>query len=550
MGYDIYDSSDDSDMGMTDADIHLFYKNKEPEPEPTKEQQQKTAIFRKAIIQVQPEIISVNKDWELIENMNQEDLSNLYYSLNKNKYIVGLLGWYEYNDMYILKCVSNNKTYPISLLNDVSNVLKNHVTKIRNQITPSTDDYKFKMKIYKTAYNKLGSSTFTKGIMEFLKKLYYVEDIENKLNSNNSLFPFNNCVYDMTIKEFRKIKPDDYITITSQYPINQQTNQEIRKEINDLLKSIFEEDELIEYFKIISGLGLFTTKQQKLFIHTGSGGNGKGVLSNVIRLCLGQLFITGENTFLTTSYKAGAPNPTLADAQGKRYLSISEPDNGTDECKFNIDLIKTITGGDPVTARGLYKDNVTYIPQFSLNIQCNNKPNLSKLDDGILRRINIIPYKFKFVDNPKLANERKRDYNLIDRIKQQDFINEFMLMLIEKATEYINIDVSKIKIPSSVLDETKDYIEENNPIIHWLQNNIQITNNPKDRIKTSDMHRNYNDDENNEKRLSSVEFSKYMKFNGFEYKTIRGQRYYKGCVFVQPDQDKEMRDVKNQLDFV
>jgi putative DNA primase/helicase len=536
-------------MGMTDADIHLFYKNKEPEPEPTKEQQQKTAIFRKAIIQVQPEI-SVNKDWELIENMNQEDLSNLYYSLNKNKYIVGLLGWYEYNDMYILKCVSNNKTYPISLLNDVSNVLKNHVTKIRNQITPSTDDYKFKMKIYKTAYNKLGSSTFTKGIMEFLKKLYYVEDIENKLNSNNSLFPFNNCVYDMTIKEFRKIKPDDYITITSQYPINQQTNQEIRKEINDLLKSIFEEDELIEYFKIISGLGLFTTKQQKLFIHTGSGGNGKGVLSNVIRLCLGQLFITGENTFLTTSYKAGAPNPTLADAQGKRYLSISEPDNGTDECKFNIDLIKTITGGDPVTARGLYKDNVTYIPQFSLNIQCNNKPNLSKLDDGILRRINIIPYKFKFVDNPKLANERKRDYNLIDRIKQQDFINEFMLMLIEKATEYINIDVSKIKIPSSVLDETKDYIEENNPIIHWLQNNIQITNNPKDRIKTSDMHRNYNDDENNEKRLSSVEFSKYMKFNGFEYKTIRGQRYYKGCVFVQPDQDKEMRDVKNQLDFV
>ena len=117
-------------------------------------------------------------------------------------------------------------------------------------------------------------------------------------------------------------------------------------------------------------------------------------------------------------------------------------------------------------------------------------------------------------------------------------------------TEYINIDVSKIKIPSSVLDETKDYIEENNPIIYWLQSNIHITNNPKDRIKTSDMHRNYNEAEDNEKRLSSIEFSKYMKFNGFEYKTIRGQRYYKGCIFVQPDQDKEMREVTNDLDFV
>jgi P4 family phage/plasmid primase-like protien len=546
----MYSSDDDSDMCMTEADIHLFYKNKEPEPEPTKEQQLKTAIFRKVILPDRAEI-PTDKDWELIENMNQEDLSNLYYSLNKHKYIVGLLGWYEYNDQYILKYVSNNKTYPISLLNDVSNVLKNHVTKIRNQITPSTDDYKFKMKIYKTAYNKLGSSTFIKGVMEFLKKLYYVEDIENKLNSNNLLFPFNNCVYDMTIKNFRKIKPEDYISITTQYPINQQPNPEIRKEINDLLKSIFEEDELIEYFKIISGLGLFTTKQQKLFIHTGSGGNGKGILSNVIRLCLGQLYITGENTFLTTSYKAGAPNPTLADAQGKRYLSISEPDNGTDECKFNIDLIKTITGGDPVTARGLYKDNVTYIPQFSLNIQCNNKPNLSKLDDGILRRINIIPYKFKFVDNPKLANERKRNYNLIDRIKQQDFINEFIIMLIEKATEYIDKDVSKINIPSSVLDETKEYIEENNPIINWLQNNITITNNQKDRIKTSDMHRQYNDDEHTERRLSAVEFSKYMKFNGFEYKTIKGYRYYIGCIFDQStDQDEEMTAPINHLDFV
>jgi hypothetical protein len=96
MGYDMYDS-DDSDMSMTEADIHLFYKNKEPEPEPTKEQQQKTAIFRKVILPAPAEKL-LSKDWELIENMNQEDLSNLYYSLNKHKYIVGLLGWYEYND--------------------------------------------------------------------------------------------------------------------------------------------------------------------------------------------------------------------------------------------------------------------------------------------------------------------------------------------------------------------------------------------------------------------------------------------------------------------
>ena len=107
MGYDMYDSSDDSDMGMTEADIHLFYKNKEPEPEPTKEQQHKTAIFRKAIIPVQAEKL-LSKDWELIENMNQEDLSNLYYSLNKNS------------------AINNSKS-------KIKNQLNNHKRNIQNQ---------------------------------------------------------------------------------------------------------------------------------------------------------------------------------------------------------------------------------------------------------------------------------------------------------------------------------------------------------------------------------------------------------------------------------
>ena len=173
------------------------------------------------------------------------------------------------------------------------------------------------------------------------------------------------------------------------------------------------------------------------------------------------------------------------------------------------------------------------------------------MDDGILRRINIIPYKFKFVDNPKLANERKRDYNLIDRIKQQDFINEFMLMLIEKATEYINIDVSKIKIPSSVVDETTDYIDDNNPIIDFLKNNVTITNNPKDRIKTSDMHKYYSEHDETTINISSREFSKYMRFNGFVSKKTHGHHYYIGCVYVEPDdKNEEMREVRNQLDFV
>ena len=124
-------------------------------------------------------------------------------------------------------------------------------------------------------------------------------------------------------------------------------------------------------------------------------------------------------------------------------------------------------------------------------------------------------------------------------------------MLIEKATEYINKDISKINIPSSVLDETKEYIDDNNPIIDFLKNNVHITNNPKDRIKTSDMHKYYSEHDDTIINLSSRDFSKYMRFNGFVSKKTNGHHYYIGCVYIESsERDEEMTAPKNHLDFV
>ena len=296
---------------------------------------------------------------------------------------------------------------------------------------------------------------------------------------------------------------------------------------------------MVEYYKIISGLSLFTTKLQSLFIHTGTGGNGKGILSSIARMCLGDYFITAENTFLTTPYKAGQPNSTLTNARSKRYLFISEPDNGQSDCKFNIDFIKTMTGTDPITTRGLYKDNITYIPQFSPHIQCNHKPKLPKLDNGIYRRVKIIPYRLSFVDKPKAKHERKRDYNLVDRINKQEFINEFMLVMIDKAKEYIDTDISQLYIPPIIQAETTEYLNDNNPVLDWINLNVEQTNNPKDRIKTSDMHKMYNENPLTERHLSATDFCKFMTFNGFVIKKIGGIRYYINCMFKQPENDND-----------
>jgi phage/plasmid-associated DNA primase len=224
-----------------------------------------------------------------------------------------------------------------------------------------------------------------------------------------------------------------------------------------------------------------------------------------------------------------------------RYLYVSEPDDGKDS-RFNVDFIKSTTGGDPITTRALYGKNVTFIPQFSVQVQCNNKPKLGKIDKGIVRRIKIIPYLLNFVDNPKLPTDRKRDYNLVDEINKEEFRNEFILMLIDKAVEYFDKDYSKdIKIPLRVSNETNEYFDDNNPIKEWIDANIEITNNENNKIKTTDIHKLYNDDDV-DTHLNSKDMITYMKFNGFETKKSNGTNWYIKCKLKPRPAKNEFED--------
>ena len=496
-------------------------------------------------IQAYYRCMSNNETFQEYEDISQSDFSKLFYSLEPNKYILGKSGWYEYNKFNILVWRCSEKSTPASLLNTVTNTLQKHFNNLKNNLKPTTEDHKTGLKLYKSIYKKIGQSGFVKGIIEYLKTLYFDEHLDDKLDKNQNLLCFNDKVYDISLNEFRDVEPTDYISVTTGYNAPEKSNPEIKKQVDDLLFSIFEDDDMIEYFKIITSLSLFTAKMQKCFVHTGTGGNGKGILSNLLKSCIGKYYQQAENTFITTAYKASSPNPTLYNGRNKRAIFVNEPDNGAQECYFNIDLIKTLTGGDEVCCRDLYGTNIYYTPQFSLNIQANHKPDLRKLDKGILRRLLIIPYKFNFVDKPKLKNERQRDYNLSNKINKQEFINEYILMLINKAHEYINTDYQNIKIPSAVQKETDNYLEDNNPIKAFLDLYVERTDDKKDKIKTGDFLLKYNHHPDTEKPLSAKDMIKYMTFNDFEICSMKGYKYYKYLKF----NSKYEEDKENALDM-
>ena len=344
--------------------------------------------------------------WETLDNMNHSDYAKMFYKIVPNKYVVSKTkDWYEYNKYNIL---INQNGIPSSLSNYITNTLQDLVIKKRNEVIPNDTHYNAKTQLVKKAYQILGNATYIKGIIDYLEHLYLNLDLDDLIDANINLLAFNDKVYDMKIKEFRNIEPSDYITKTTKTNAPIDINENKRTIINNLLLEIFGNDDLVNYWLKTTALSLFTNKFESLYILTGTGGNGKGLLSTILNNILGDYIYTASNTFLTEKIKGGQANSTLAKCKGIRYLLVSEPDDGSNEAEFNVEFIKMITGGDIITTRDLYKSNFSFKPQFTPFVQCNSKPKLGKMDNGIKRRIKIHNYPFEFVEKPDKQNKKQK----------------------------------------------------------------------------------------------------------------------------------------------
>lgn len=153
-----------------------------------------------------------------------------------------------------------------------------------------------------------------------------------------------------------------------------------------------DDEELVEFLRQITGYALTgDTREHALFFVYGPGGNGKGVFLNTVTRILGDYATTAPmDTFVAS---AADKHPTdLAGLKGARLVSASETEEGR---RWAEARIKSITGGDPITARFMRRDFFTYQPSFKLVIVGNHKPVLQNVDDAARRRFNIIPFVHK-----------------------------------------------------------------------------------------------------------------------------------------------------------
>jgi putative DNA primase/helicase len=259
-------------------------------------------------------------------------------------------------------------------------------------------------------------------------------------------------VIDLRSGERRDARPDDYMTkITTVAP----DESCLTPLWSAFLEKVTSGDEKFQKFLArISGYGLTgSTREHALFFLYGTGRNGKGVFMNALIGIMGDYHCTAHiETFTETG---SDKHPTeLAMLRGARLVTSTETDEGR---RWNESRIKSLTGGDKVSARYMRQDFFEYSPQFKLMLSGNHKPGLRSVDEAIKSRVNILPFAVTIPPD-------ERDKDLGNKL-----VAEYPGILHWAIQGCLDWQKIGLMPPSAVTDATDQYVDAEDVMERWLE---------------------------------------------------------------------------------
>ena len=290
------------------------------------------------------------------------------------------------------------------------------------------------------------------------------------------------------------------------------------------LNQIFNNDEeLIHYVQKAIGYSFTgSVDEQCLFILNGRGRNGKSVFSNVVSDVAGNYAKQmNVQTIVAKKNQSGSANSDIARLEGARIVTSSELNEGD---RFDESLVKQLTGGDKILARFLYGSEFEYKPKFKIWMATNHLPIIRGTDDGIWRRIKIIPFNIQI---PKEKVDKKLEYKLkAEYTGILNWVVQGSLMWQQEGLED----------PEAVRQVIENYRAEMDPLDAFLEECCTTGQNYS--IKARDMYDAYHEwaKESEEYKMSMTKFGREMSKKLLRVKKRDGWCYV-GLKLKEPDSD-------------
>ena len=229
----------------------------------------------------------------------------------------------------------------------------------------------------------------------------------DEFDADDWLLNCENGVLNLQTFEFMPHNPS--LKLTKLAPVTYDPHADCPK-WKAFLNRIFDGNErLIRFVQRAVGYSLTgSTREQCLFFLYGTGANGKSTFLEVIRSLLGDYAVTAEFATFATDRKSSVRND-IARLHSARLVTAIEVGEGK---RFAEELIKTLTGGDTVAARFLYREFFEFRPRFKIWLAANYKPEIRGTDWAIWRRIRLIPFTVTIPPEeqiPDLADQLKSE---------------------------------------------------------------------------------------------------------------------------------------------
>jgi len=311
--------------------------------------------------------------------------------------------------------------------------------------------------------SSVGKMLFNNGYYDFVEKTFITRDCEDFdetiIFNNITGYDFEMCIDTEYLAKIQKAVFTDALG----------------DEVGDFMKQ-----------KIARALSGEIMKEASCIFGIGSGNAGKSFIGRILKKCAGSY--VGNFNGNNLSHKKNENNDEAQALRWVKLLSdkriIISQELGQNN-KLNGEIIKKLTGGDVLTARGHGENETDFYFQGLVLAYCNDTPNIMPYDDACAFRTRVAEYNNSFVANPNPNDifQKQLDMTLDAESQTEKFACAFMTLLFQSYhAERVNS-----KIESMIATAKQQFEGEDGNIMDTLLGNYKFTGDSEHSVSSADI---------------------------------------------------------------
>lgn len=229
----------------------------------------------------------------------------------------------------------------------------------------------------------------------------------DQLDRHPTLLATPSGTIDLATATVREADPDDLLTRCTPLPVDFDM---ATPGWHDYLRWVTGADEdMMSWLQRVAGMVICgQVLDHRLIVIYGPSRSGKSTFLSMLTRLLGSMAVALPAAMISSrrSMFANELEYRKADLRGARLAAAYESEEGgvLDEA-----AVKTLTSSDPITAREIRKQPISFAPSHTTLLATNERPNVISNDDAIWNRLVLVPFV-----HPRRPGDQDRLY--VDRL--------------------------------------------------------------------------------------------------------------------------------------